>query len=128
MSIHPLFIVFLVVMIGLAVWTAKKTGGQLDVLQKQGFIVTDDLNGNPRLVVDAQNQQIAIVHTKGAERLDYAQVDKVAFEFDAGVQEASNFRIEIFSNQLAYDKIAVGYENEYRAKQEFSKLKRLINK
>ncbi|MBY4678816.1 hypothetical protein [Marinobacterium arenosum] len=128
MSLHPLFVAVLVVLIGLAIWTATKSRDQLALLQQQGFEISHDLNGNPKLLVDEAKRQLAVVHHKGFERLDFDRIRDIELAFDSAVQNDTNFRIELFSDQLAYDMIAVGYENEWRARQEFARLKELLGR
>lgn len=121
------FLAFLVVMIGLAVVVGRQSGDNLIKLQAEGFNISYDFNGVPRLLVDEAQQQIAVVERKTVTRLSFAQISKIDIAFDGQADAPVNYRIEIFSEALANGRIAVIYENEWRAKQEFSRFRTMIS-
>ena len=120
------FLAFFVVMIGLAVVVGRQSGDNLSQLQAEGFNISYDFNGVPRLLVDETQRQIAVVERKTVTRLGFEQISNVAIAFDGEADAPVNYRIEIVSGALENGQIAVVYENEWRAKQEFSRFRQMI--
>jgi len=121
-----LFLVFFAAMIALAVTVSRKSGDNLTRLQAEGFNISYDFNGVPRLLVDEAQQRIAIVDRKAVIQLGFDQVDALSIAYDGEADAPVNYRIEIVSGALENGQIAVVYENEWRAKQEFSRFRQMI--
>lgn len=123
-----LFLVFFSVMIVLAFSVARKTNDHLTELQQQGFVISQDFNGVPRLLVDENQQRIAIVDGKGAVQLSFDQIQELKVAYDGKKEAPVNYRIELSSDQLANGSIGIVYENEWRAKQEFARFKQVLGR
>jgi|GEM_PF-3552115 len=122
------FLAFLLVMIGMAFIVGRKSADHLAQLQAEGFVISQDFNGTPRLLVDSEKQRIALVNAKGAIQLGFDQVDTLELAFDGHKEAPVNYRIEITSSVLSDGKVAVVYENEWRARQELSRFRQLIGR
>ncbi|MCV6590220.1 MAG: hypothetical protein OIF57_14525 [Marinobacterium sp.] len=121
-----LFLVFLTVMIAVAFVVGRKTADNLELLQAEGFTISRDMNGVPRLLVDEPRQQIAIVDNKGYRKLNYSQIERLEIAFDGQKEAPVNYRIEIFSSALDDDRVSIVYENEWRARQEYARFRKII--
>lgn len=106
------FVLAVIVMAGLGYWNWQKGQVQLQALRSSSFNITDDLRGEPRLVVDSTQRQIALVSPHGYRIIRMNAVVHSEVQFDRGVQMDQNYRIEL---QLAASERPVGpikYENE----------------
>jgi len=118
------FILIVIVLAGLAFFNWKASQNQLAALQKQGFNISDDLKGQPNLLVDSQAQELAVVTAKGFQRYGLDQVANVELRFDQGVQTDENYRLHISFNGAAATEIK--YENEWLAKEKQARLQELL--
>lgn len=118
------FILIVIVLAGLAFFNWKASQNQLAALQKQGFNITDDLKGQPNLLVDSQARELAVVTAKGFQRYGFDQVEKVELHFDQGVQTNENYRLNISFIGAAATEIK--YENEWLAKEKEARLRELL--
>lgn len=123
-----MFLAFLVVMIGMAFVVGRKSADHLAQLQADGFVISQDFNGTPKLLVDSTQQRIAFVDNKGATQLKFNQVSALEVAFDGKKEAPVNYRIEIFSDALSDGKVGIVYENEWRARQEYSRFRQLIGR
>lgn len=117
-------ILIIIVLAGLAFFNWKASQNQLATLQKQGFNISDDLKGQPNLVVDRQARELAIVTAKGFQRYGFDQVEKVELRFDQGVQTDENYRLNISFNGAAATEVK--YENEWLAKEKQARLQDIL--
>lgn len=118
------FILIVIVLAGLAFFNWKASQNQLAALQKQGFNITDDLNGQPNLLLDSQARELAVVTAKGFQRYDFDQVENVELRFDQGVQTDENYRLYIsFDSAVATE---IKYENEWQAKEKQARLQDIL--
>ena len=118
------FILIVIVLAGLAFFNWKASQNQLAALQKQGFNITDDLNGQPNLLLDSQARELAVVTAKGFQRYDFDQVENVELRFDQGVQTDENYRLYIsFDGAVATE---IKYENEWQAKEKQARLQDIL--
>ena len=116
------FVLAVIVMAGLGYWNWQKTQGQLQMLRNSSFNITDDLKGEPRLVIDSTQKQIALVSPQGYRIIPMNAVVNSEVAFDRGVQMDNNFRIEL---QLIMSERSAGpvmYENETLARAALEKL------
>ena len=116
------FILAVIVMAGLGYWHWQKGQVQLQALRSSSFNVTDDLKGEPRLVIDRTQKQIALVSPQGYRVVRMNAIVNSEVQFDRGVQMDQNYRIEL---QLASSERPVGpikYENETLARVALEKL------
>lgn len=107
-----LFIVTVAILAGLGYWNWKKGQQQLDLLRSTGFVVSDDLNGNPRLVLDRNQRQLAVVAADRHQVVSMGSVVSAQVAFDRGVQMDENFRIELTTTAGQPSLPAIQYENE----------------
>jgi len=114
------FILAVVVMAALAYWNWQRSQDQLAQLQKQGFQVSEDLKGQPRLLLDLAAKQLAVVSPSKASRIDFADITAAEYGYDSGTQTDSRFRIELsVSNGEQWE---IVYENEAIARRQLERL------
>ncbi len=116
------FVFAVIVMAGLGYWNWQKGQVHLQALRDSRFNLTDDLKGEPRLVIDTTQRQIALVSPQGYRIIPMSVIVTSEMQFDRGVQMDQNYRIEL---QLAGSERPVGpikYENETLAKVALEKL------
>lgn len=116
------FILAVMVMAGLGYWNWQKGQVQLQALRSSSFNVTDDLKGEPRLVIDSSQRQVALVSPQGYRIIPMSTIVNSEVQFDRGVQMDQNYRIEL---QLASSERPTGpikYENETLARVALEKL------
>ncbi|MDI3323116.1 hypothetical protein QKW35_01895 [Pontibacterium granulatum] len=118
------FILIVIVLAGLALYNWKASQNQLAALQKQGFNISDDLKGQPNLLVDSQARELAVVTAKGFQRYGFDQVAKVELRFDQGVQTDEKYRVHISFNGAKATEI--NYENEWLAKEQQARLQDIL--
>lgn len=118
------FILIVIVLAGLAFFNWKASQNQLAALQKQGFNISDDLKGQPHLLVDSQARELAVVTAKGFQRYGFDQVENIELHFDQGVQTDENYRLHIRFNGAATTEIK--YENEWLAKEKQARLQDIL--
>ena len=112
----------LIVMAGLGFWNWQKAQGQLQILQSRGFDLTDDLKGEPRLVIDRSQRQIALVSPNSYRVIPMSDLINSEMLFDRGVQLDQNFRIELQLKSSEQPLPPVIFENETLARVALNKL------
>lgn len=118
------FILIVIVMVALAYIHWQKSRVQLKALSQSGFSVTDNLKGQPLLLVDLPAKQVALVSPEGYQRLNFAQVKAVELKFDVGPQMPENYRLHL---DLVQDgSVEVYYENEWLAQKQLAQLTRML--
>lgn len=122
------FVLAVLVMAGLGYWNWQKGQEQLAALKQSGFQVSDDLKGNPRLVVSRSQQQLAIVTPHDYQRIEMADVSEAKFLFDRGVQIDENFRIELTLNRAGQSSHVIRYENETLGRDALDKLNQALGR
>lgn len=68
------FVIALVIIAGLGYWNWNKTDQQLKQLQATGFTVSEDFKGSPRLLLDLNRQEVAVVDPKNYEIIAFSAV------------------------------------------------------
>ena len=126
MSVLHWAILALIVMAGLAYWNHQRSNAQLAALQGAGFVVLDQLQGNPKLLVSRSQQQLAVLYPQGYVRAEYAQVSATAVVFDSSAQTDLNYRLQIQLRSGARPVLEIAYENEVRAEQAKKQLDQLL--
>ncbi|SIS91560.1 hypothetical protein [Neptunomonas antarctica] len=116
------FVLAVMIMAGLGYWNWQKGQVQLNALKSSGFDVSDDLKGQPRLVVDRKNKQIALVTASGYRIIPMVSLIASDMLFDRGVQMEQDFRIELQLIASVQPAGPVYYENETLARMALDKL------
>jgi len=119
-----MFAVAALVICGLGYMGWQKTQGQLSSLQNEGFVVSDDLGGNPKLVIDAQAQEFALVRTKDYARYPLSAITEARVDSDWGRENEKNFRVELYLARGENFKIK--YANEFAADKAISTLNKYL--
>lgn len=117
-GIHWIVIAF-VVIAGLGFWSWQQSAKQLKKLQASGFIVSTDLKGNPKLLLDEENRLLALVGPTSYRVYELKQVQSLEYKYDSNAQVEMNHRIEISLQNTATDQETVVYEDEWIAQDKF---------
>ncbi|WP_027859525.1 hypothetical protein [Marinobacterium jannaschii] len=120
------FILAVVVMAALAYWNWQRSQDQLAQLQKQGFQISEDLKGQPRLLLDLAAKQVALVTPSQASRVAFADIVAAEYGYDSGTQTDSRFRIELSTS--SGQQWQVLYENEAIARRQLERLNSLLGR
>lgn len=115
-----------IVMAGLGYWNWQKGQEQLRILKSSGFDITEDLKGDPRLVVDRTNKSVALVSANNYRVIPMQTITSSEVLYDRGIQMDENFRIEL---QLAPSEgvvVPIMYENEALARAALDSLHKAI--
>lgn len=121
------FILAAIVIAALAYWNWQRTSGQIKRLQAEGFTISADLGGVPKLLVDQQSDSIAVVTASEYRRYSFNQIVSVNYAYDNGIQVEENFRIEIMLQSAAKQQENITYNDEQRAEDQLKRLQALLN-
>ena len=110
------FVLAVIVMAGLGYFTWQKSQAQIKALEQTGFVITKDLKGEPRLLVNAEAEQLAIVSPTAYEVHPLASIVSPEVIFDRGVQMDQNFRIKLSVQGRNPATLEIRYENETLAR------------
>ncbi|MGB0732903.1 MAG: hypothetical protein ACPGPF_04030 [Pontibacterium sp.] len=119
-----IFAVVATIICGLGYISWQKTQGQLSALESAGFVVSEDLGGNPKLVIDEQASEFALIHPKNYQRFPLAAITEARVESDLGRENEKNFRIELSLSRGEFFKVK--YANEFGADAALGKLKKYL--
>ncbi|MBQ0785758.1 MAG: hypothetical protein KBT66_16150 [Amphritea sp.] len=120
-------ILAVVVMAGLGYWNYQRIDGQRKALEGAGFVVSDDLKGNPGLLVSTTQQQIAVLIPTGYLRVGFDQLTHGEIRQDASGEKDSNYRIALILNGASQSEVENRYQDEYQADIAFKKLRNLTS-
>ncbi len=120
------FILAVLVMAALAFWQWQRSQDQLALLQQSGFQISEDLGGQPRLLLDSGAGELALVAPDGYTRIAFSEVVTADYRYDSGTQVDGNFRIELGSRPGRV--LAVQYESEWQAQERLQQLKKLLGR
>lgn len=119
-------ILAIIVMAGLAYWNHQRSDAQLKALQAAGFSLSDELSGNPKLLLSRSQKQLAVLFPDGYLRADFDQVDNLEVQHDSNSQTEFNYRLVISLQGSSRDHVEILYENEARAQATLKKLQALL--
>lgn len=119
-------ILAIIVMAGLAYWNHQRSDAQLKALQAAGFSLSDELSGNPKLLLSRTQKQLAVLFPDGYLRADFDQVDNLEVQHDSNSQTEFNYRLVISLQGSSRDHVEILYENEARAQATLKKLQALL--
>lgn len=117
----------LIIMAGLGYWNYQRIDGQRKELQAAGFQISDDLKGNPSLLVSTSQQEVAVLIPSGYQRLNFAQLERVEVRSDTSAEAETNFRLVLIVIDAMVTEVEVGYENEHRADIALKRLRQLMS-
>ena len=121
------FVLAAIIIAALAYWNWQRTSGQIKRLQAEGFTISADLGGVPKLLVDQQSDSIAVVTASEYRRYSFNQIVSVNYAYDNGIQVEENFRIEIMLQSAAKQQENIIYNDEQRAEDQLKSLQALLN-
>lgn len=124
-SLHWFLIAF-VIIAGLGYWNWQRSDQQIKRLQAEGFVITEDLKGTPRLLVDDQLHQVAVVGPTGFQRYDFSNIKKLELVFDRNAQLDENFRIKLYLVDSPISTQEIAFDNEWNAEEKLQALQKRL--
>ena len=124
-SLHWFLIAF-VIIAGLGYWNWQRSDQQIKRLQAEGFVITEDLKGTPRLLVDDQLHQVAVVGPNGFQRYDFSKIKKLELVFDRNAQLDENFRIKLSFVDSSISTQEIAFDNEWNAEEKLQALQKRL--
>ncbi len=118
-------ILAVVVMAGLGYWNYQRIDGQRKALTGAGFVVSDDLKGNPGLLVSSTQKQLAVLIPTGYLRVDFDQLKHGEIRKDSSGENDKNYRIALILNGASQPEVENSYQDELQADTAFKKLRQL---
>ena len=113
----------LVVMVSLAYWNSQKLNRQLQRLESSGFVITEDLQGEPKLLYDELHQQLALLSPQGYEVLQLSELISSEILYDLDKRGDKNYRLELIFNATRLPKQEVRYRDEFLAERIHKRLR-----
>ena len=120
------FLIALVIIAGLGYWNWQRSDQQVKRLQAEGFVITEDLKGTPRLLVDDQLKQVAVVGSSGSQRYDFSNIKKLELVFDRNAQLDENFRIKLSFVDSSISIQEIAFDNEWNAEEKLQALQKRL--
>lgn len=120
------FLIALVIIAGLGYWNWQRSDQQVKRLQAEGFVITEDLKGTPRLLVDDQLKQVAVVGPSGFQRYDFSNIKKLELVFDRNAQLDENFRIKLSFVDSSISTQEIAFDNEWNAEEKLQALQKRL--
>lgn len=121
------FILAVIVIAALAYWNWQRTSGQIKRLQAEGFTISADLGGVPKLLVDQQSDSVAVITAREYRRYSFHQISGLNYAYDNDAEVEDNFRIEILLQGATKQQENITYNDEHRAEDQLKRLQALLN-
>ncbi|MBN0988836.1 hypothetical protein [Amphritea pacifica] len=119
------FIVALIVMAGLGYWNYQRIDGQRKQLVSAGFQISDDLKGNPGLLVSTTQRQVAVLVPSGYLRLGFDQLKDAEVRFRSSAETETDYRIALILEGAPVPEVEIRYSNEHSVEIALRKLQQL---
>lgn len=113
----------LAVMVSLAYWNSQKQGRQLRMLESDGFVVSEDLQGEPKVLYDEKHQQLAFLSPQGSQTLPLTELISSEVLYDLDKRGEKNYRLELIFNSARLPKQEVRYRDEFLAERIHKRLR-----
>ena len=120
------FVIALVIIAGLGYWNWNKTDQQLKQLQATGFTVSEDFKGSPRLLLDLNRQEVAVVDPKNYEIIAFSAVEKLEVIYDSGTEVDQNYRLVLYFVGDKQPSKEIAYADEWTAKKQLKKIRSFL--
>jgi hypothetical protein len=112
-------------MAGLGYWNYQRIDGQRKQLVSAGFQISDDLKGNPGLLVSTSQRQVAVLVPSGYLRLSFDQLKDAEIRFRSGAEVETDFRIALLLEGAPVPEVEIRYSNEHTVEIALKKLQQL---
>ncbi len=119
------FIVAVIVMAGLGFWNYQRIDGQRKELQGAGFQISDDLKGNPGLLVSTAQSQVAVLIPSGYLRFSFDQLKGAEIRSRDTAETETDFRIALLLDVAPVPEVEIRYQNVHRVEIALKKLRQL---
>lgn len=119
------FILAVIVMAGLGFWNYQRIDGQRKELQGAGFQISDDLKGNPGLLVSTAQRQVAVLIPSGYLRFSFDQLKGAEIRSRDTAETETDFRIALLLDGAPVPEVEIRYQNVHRVEIALKKLRQL---
>lgn len=120
------FILAAIVIVAIAYWNHQRSQAQVAQLQATGFNISDDLKGNPGLLVSRTQRQIAVPKPSGYIRFGFDQVTDLKVVHESAPEHDYNHRLSISVTGESRP-VNVGYADETKAEAALQQLQQLLS-
>ncbi|UTW02625.1 hypothetical protein KDX31_14895 [Amphritea atlantica] len=121
------FILAAIVIAGLAFWNYQRIDGQRKELLSAGFQVSDDLKGNPGLLVSTSQRQLAVLVPTGYLRFSFDQLRDAEIRSRENAETETDFRIALLLDGASVSEVEIGYQNVHHVEIALKKLRQLTS-
>ena len=120
------FILAAIVIAGIAYWNHQRSQAQVAQLQSSGFNISDNLKGNPNLLVSRSQRQIAVPKPSGYVRFGFDQVRGSRVISESAPEHDYNHRLSI--TVVGQDQpVNVGYADQAKADKALKQLEQILS-
>ncbi|WP_428035370.1 hypothetical protein [Amphritea sp.] len=119
------FILAVIVMAGLGYWNYQRIDGQRKELLSAGFQISDDLKGNPGLLISSSQRQVAVLIPTGYLRVSFDQIQSAEIRSRDTAETETNFRIALLLENAPVPEVEIGYQNVHSVEIALKKLRQL---
>ncbi|WP_299196010.1 hypothetical protein [uncultured Amphritea sp.] len=119
------FILAVIIMAGLGYWNYQRIDGQRKELLSAGFQISDDLKGNPGLVVSTSQRQVAVLIPTGYLRVSFDQIQHAEIRSRDTAEAETDFRIALLLDGAPVPEVEIGYQNVHSVEIALKKLRQL---
>lgn len=120
------FVLGFIIIACLGYWNWKKSGEQIKALQANGFTITDDLKGSPKLLIDRTQQSIAVVSASEYRLYYFDQIVDAEYLYESQREVETDHRIELTIQAGHKSKEVIKYADEWSAEDQFKRLQTLL--
>ena len=119
-------ILAIIVMAGLGYWNYQRIDGQRKALVNAGFQISDDLKGNPGLLVSTSQQQVAVLIPTGYLRFGFDQIQRAEIRSLEKAETETDYRIALVLDGAALPEVEIGYQNVHAVEIALRKLRQSV--
>jgi hypothetical protein len=109
----------------LAYQNGQKINRQLAQLERDGFTVSEDLQGEPKIVVDQAKRQLGFVFAEKHYTLPIEDLISSEILYDLDKRGEKNYRLELITRASVLPKLEVKYRDEFLAERVHKRLRAL---
>jgi hypothetical protein len=109
----------------LAYQNSQKVNRQLAQIEQDGFVLTEDFQGEPKLIYDESKRQLAFVFSDKHYILPIEELISSEVLYDLDKRGEKNYRLELITRANAIPKIEVKYRDEFLAERIHKRLRAL---
>jgi hypothetical protein len=109
----------------LAYQNSQKVNRQLAQLESDGFVISEDLHGEPKIVVDQSQRKLAFIYPDKHYTLPIDDLISSEILYDLDKRGEKNYRLELITRTTLIPKLEVKYRDEFLAERIHKRLRAL---